>query len=367
MTTIYRFRAYFTKAGVGSAPSDTPTLTAVDMSNNILVNEQNATKISNLPGLVIYDYSGSDGLELIGRFHTTDTTLDQPYDLPSYPLPAMGYVPQTGDAYARIGAAGAGLTALGDARLANILDATGIRAAIGLALANLDTQLNTINAKTANLPGDPASQSEIQAAIDAIDPATLETILNKLDTMLVENGLAWAFTTAAFSNFSVDNVDLGDEAISSIAYSIGVQLLQMATSRYVMSLQNPPTKSVDVNKYATWSMSAAYGDSAFDVAFLTMKSTLSLGDDAAELQVSYTAAGNIVVTKVAGVVVPDGATVVDDTINKRLLVTVNTVALGLLTTKTYKTDVKIVGDPESVVLASLEVVLKDGVTRSTGV
>lgn len=31
MTTIYRFRVFYTKTGVGSAPPDTPTLTAVDM------------------------------------------------------------------------------------------------------------------------------------------------------------------------------------------------------------------------------------------------------------------------------------------------------------------------------------------------
>jgi hypothetical protein len=90
MTTIYRFRAFYVKAGVGSAPSDTPTLTAVDMSGTVKVNAQNATKVANLAGLVIYDYSGTDGLELVGSFHTTDTTLDKPYDLPSYPLVCQG-------------------------------------------------------------------------------------------------------------------------------------------------------------------------------------------------------------------------------------------------------------------------------------
>jgi hypothetical protein len=71
-----------------------------------------------------------------------------------------GNTPQTGDAYARLGAAGAGLTALGDTRLANLdaavstrlatagytvpLDAAGVRSAVGLAAANLDTQLGAI-------------------------------------------------------------------------------------------------------------------------------------------------------------------------------------------------------------------------------
>lgn len=69
--------------------------------------------------------------------------------------------PQTGDSFAMIGTAGAGLTALGDARLANLdatvstrlptssytapLTAATTRAAVGLASANLDTQLATID------------------------------------------------------------------------------------------------------------------------------------------------------------------------------------------------------------------------------
>ena len=66
-------------------------------------------------------------------FHTTDTTVDQ-RDIPSLwevgvagvqnldvlastRLAASAYTAQTGDAFARIGAAGAGLTALGDTRI----------------------------------------------------------------------------------------------------------------------------------------------------------------------------------------------------------------------------------------------------------
>jgi hypothetical protein len=48
------------------------------------------------------------------------------------------------------------------------LDAAGVRAAIGLASANLDTQLSDIHTKTTNLPSDPADQSLIIAATDAV-------------------------------------------------------------------------------------------------------------------------------------------------------------------------------------------------------
>lgn len=48
------------------------------------------------------------------------------------------------------------------------LDAAGVRAAVGLASPNLDTQLSGISTKTTNLPSDPADQSLIIAATDAI-------------------------------------------------------------------------------------------------------------------------------------------------------------------------------------------------------
>lgn len=79
----------------------------------------------------------------------------------AFSINGTSMVAQTGDNYARIGAAGAGLTALGDARIANLdaavstrlatagytvpLDAPGTRTAVGLASANLDTQLAAQN------------------------------------------------------------------------------------------------------------------------------------------------------------------------------------------------------------------------------
>ena len=48
------------------------------------------------------------------------------------------------------------------------LDAAGVRAAVGLASANLDTQLAAIDTKTTNLPSDPADQSLIIAATTSL-------------------------------------------------------------------------------------------------------------------------------------------------------------------------------------------------------
>lgn len=76
MTTVYIFRAGYTKLGIATAPSSAPTITVVDTSNNVLVNAQATTALTNIAGVYIYSYSGVDNLDLIGLFHTTDATID---------------------------------------------------------------------------------------------------------------------------------------------------------------------------------------------------------------------------------------------------------------------------------------------------
>jgi hypothetical protein len=72
------------------------------------------------------------------------------------------------------------------------LDAAGVRSAVGLAAANLDTQLTAIDdaidtevaaikAKTDNLPSDPADASDIAAAFSTVN-STLATIAAYIDT-----------------------------------------------------------------------------------------------------------------------------------------------------------------------------------------
>lgn len=72
------------------------------------------------------------------------------------------------------------------------LDAAGVRAAVGLASANLDTQLTAIDdfldteiaaikAKTDNLPADPADASDIAASFTTVN-SKLDTIDDFLDT-----------------------------------------------------------------------------------------------------------------------------------------------------------------------------------------
>jgi hypothetical protein len=83
------------------------------------------------------------------------------------------------------------------------LDAAGIRTAVGLATANLDTQLTAIDdyldtevaaikAKTDNLPTDPADASVIAGLI-----ATAQAVLDKLDDTLEDDAGTYRFTTNA--------------------------------------------------------------------------------------------------------------------------------------------------------------------------
>lgn len=151
--------------------------------------------------------------------------------------------PQTGDAYARLGApagasvsadiaaieaqtddigvAGAGLTALGDTRLANLdaavstrstLDAAGVRTAVGLAAANLDTQL---------------------AELDAADDAVLAAIaaLNNIDAVAAQ-----AAAAAALAAYNAAKVGDAMGAVASVTGDVGGNVVGS-----VGSVTNPVT------------------------------------------------------------------------------------------------------------------------------
>ena len=73
--------------------------------------------------------------------------------------------PQSGDAYARIGANGSGLTSLGDSRLANLDATVSSRLASSGYTAPDNASIAGIKAKTDNLPSDPASASGVSSTV----------------------------------------------------------------------------------------------------------------------------------------------------------------------------------------------------------
>ena len=77
MTTVYKFKAYYTDAGVGTAQDPAPTCTVINMADDSkLANAQATTASTNMPGLYSYEYSGADGLDCVAFFATTDTGCD---------------------------------------------------------------------------------------------------------------------------------------------------------------------------------------------------------------------------------------------------------------------------------------------------
>lgn len=102
------------------------------------------------------------------------------------------------------------------------LDAAGVRSAIGLASANLDSQLSTIDdfldteiaaikAKTDNLPSDPADASDISSAFSSIN-STLSTIAAYIDTEV-------AAIKAKTDNLPSDPADASDITASFLSIS----------------------------------------------------------------------------------------------------------------------------------------------------
>ena len=77
MTTIYKFKAYYTDSGVGAVQDPAPTCRVINAADDsILADAQTPTASINMPGLYYYEYSGADGLDVVTRFATTDTGCD---------------------------------------------------------------------------------------------------------------------------------------------------------------------------------------------------------------------------------------------------------------------------------------------------
>lgn len=105
------------------------------------------------------------------------------------------------------------------------LDAAGVRAAVGLATANLDTQLTAIDdyldtevaaikAKTDNLPSDPADASDIAASFSTVN-STLSTIAGYIDTEVAAI-LAAVDTEVGAIKAKTDNLPASPAATSDI-------------------------------------------------------------------------------------------------------------------------------------------------------
>lgn len=84
MTYPYPFQAGYTKGGIATAPSPAPTINVLNIADgSLLVTGGAPTAHAAMPGLNTFTYNGAPGLNLVGLFHTADTSVDQ-QDLSSY-------------------------------------------------------------------------------------------------------------------------------------------------------------------------------------------------------------------------------------------------------------------------------------------
>lgn len=130
-----------------------------------------AANVTSLKGTVLTETSAGQLAAALSKF----------LDVPS-PVLTAASVNQTGDAYASIGAAGAGLTALGDTRLANLDAAISTRAAAGSAMTLADDAITS--AKFDEVTAFPLKQADTGSSAVArtgSDGDTLETLSDQLD------------------------------------------------------------------------------------------------------------------------------------------------------------------------------------------
>lgn len=108
------------------------------------------------------------------------------------------------------------------------IGAADIRSAVGLASANLDTQLSGINAKTTNLPSDPADASDIAASFSTVN-STLSTIAEYIDTEV-------AAIKAKTDNLPTDPADASDIAASFSAVNVLLSTIEGAVDPGIATL-----------------------------------------------------------------------------------------------------------------------------------
>lgn len=107
-------------------------------------------------------------------------------------------------------AKGTGITGLND------LDAAGVRAAAGLASANLDTQLGAISAKTTNLPSSPAAVGSAMT----LTSGERTTLAAAIEAAIINDSDGEAVLQAITDKIASVNPDLGDLSLGAIASAV---------------------------------------------------------------------------------------------------------------------------------------------------
>ena len=343
MTTIYKFKAYYTDSGVGAVQNPAPVISIVNMADDSLVaTAQPTTASTNMPGLYSYEYSGADGLDLVAFFATTDTGCDVKQlasyvsekittnlnaDVAGVEAKVDTIDDLVDDLETRLTAARAGyLDNLSAGAVALEDTLTAIKGAgwttetlkvIHSYLSDnavwsettyenliddgrIDQLIDAIKAKTDNLPVDPADDSDLDTAIAAVKtvvdailvdtgttlPATLETIDNFLDTEVADILEDTATTIPGLIDALPTAGEIWANDTRTLTYPIS-------------SVTNPSADDpIEIYRDTTVVINfAGLGDvtayaAAGDIAWFTIKENLNDADTSAILQMKTTSFGD---------------------------------------------------------------------------
>jgi hypothetical protein len=235
MTTIYKFKSFYTEEGIGATPSSAPVATVVDTdADSKLATEQATTSLANLIGYYEYEYSGADNLDLVCLFHTSDTGTDQ-QDLVSY------VVEKVYQADAKLDV----IDGIVDAILVDT--GTDIPASITTVQADLDNPSQykadvsalALEATLTAMKGagwTTETLVSIKAVIDDIlidTGTTLDTKLNTIDgivdDILVDTGTTGVELTANAVDAILDEIVVGTYTMRDLLKTIGAKMHGLAT------------------------------------------------------------------------------------------------------------------------------------------
>jgi len=249
MTTTYEFPFYFTKLGVGTFPSVDPTVSVIDKNNNLLISAQACTKLTNLAGSYYYSYSGADDLTCWAVAHTTDATMDA-QDLSSYTPTKIYKLDDT--VTSRLASASyvsPDNTTIGliDAKTTNLPIDPASNTVVNTRMATFtytapdNTTIALIDAKTTNLPSNPASQTNLDVAVSTRSSHTAADV--------------WTSTTRTLSSFGTLVADIWANTVRTLTTTVAgltAQEVWEYTRRTLTSSATPVSPGSTTNGTYQW-------------------------------------------------------------------------------------------------------------------
>ena len=177
---------------------------------------------------------------------------------PTVALVAGGVWDELLSGHAIAGSAGAKLSAVSGGGGGG-LDAAGVRAAVGLASANLDTQIGAVASKTTNLPAAPAAVGDIPTA-SSVASAVWAAVSRTLTSGALTAADVWAATTRTLTSSLAPSAAANATAVRA---ELAVELARVdaaITTRNAVAPDNVSVAAIKIKTDALPAAPAAVGD-----------------------------------------------------------------------------------------------------------